>query len=394
MTWETVRLGDLLGDVVTGFASRDNLDEGVFQIRMNNLSSDSQWDWSKKRRVRPTERQFASAMVRPGDVIFNATNSPELVGKSGLMPELDEPAVISNHFLRLRVRPDLLDSAYLQHWLLQQFARGVFRARAKAWINQATLDRAALMSMPIPLPPLPEQRRIAAILDEADALRQNLSKSAAQLQAFPAARFQAHDKSSWRRAVVSDVSDLQGGLTVNARRASLPMSAGYLRVANVFRGTVDLSEVKEMGVTSSELERTRLQQGDVVVVEGHGNVAEVGRAAMIDHLPEAPLTHQNHLFRLRPRADAISGRFLELAINAPAAREYIRRVVNTTSGLNTLNATSIRSLPILVAPLAAQREIEVEIVAIVDSLRRTQARQRAVDTLFASLQHRAFRGEL
>lgn len=394
MRWETVPLGSLIHDVATGFASRDDLDEGVFQIRMNNLTSDSHWDWSKRRRVTPSARQLSSSLVEPGDVVFNATNSPDLVGKSGLMPLLDEPAVISNHFLRLRTRADLLVPAYLQHWLVQQFAHGIFRAKAKTWINQATLDRSVLLALRLPLPPLPEQRRIAAILDEADALRAKRRRTTALLNDIPAVVFDSYDKSRWDVATLADVAHLQGGITLNARRGALPAKANYLRVANVFRGSIDLSELKETGVTDREIARTRLQVDDVLVVEGHGNRAEVGRAALIETPPDEELTHQNHLFRLRPITGRVTGRVLELALNCARSREYFRRVANTTSGLNTLNATNVRALSLRVPPIGMQQAIAADVERARSARGSAQQHESHLDGLFASLQHRAFRGEL
>ena len=391
MSWETVRLGQEIRDVAVGFASAQNLAEGTFQIRMNNLTRDNQWDWTQRRRVTATSKQLAAA-VRAGDVIFNATNSPDLVGKSGLMPELDEPAVISNHFMRLR--PSIsLHNAYLAHWLRRQFDLGTFRARAKAWINQATVSRELLLGLFIPLPPLSEQRRLAAILDEADMLRRKRGDSLQKLGEAADAFFAAQADDQWARTTVQQVADLQGGLTVNSRRQQLA-HVEYLRVANVLRGRLDLTHVKSLGVTQAEVERTRLELNDVVLVEGHGNLDEVGRAARIPDIGAKVLTHQNHLFRLRPKPRVITGAFLERSLNSGSGREHLRRVANTTSGLNTLNATSVRSTPIRLPPIAVQEALDRDLESIFKLSRRAQRSLEEIDALFASLQHRAFRGEL
>ena len=110
--------------------------------------------------------------------------------------------------------------------------------------------------------------------------------------------------------------------------------------------------------------------------------------------PSADLTHQNHLFRLRPNAERVLGRFLELVLNSSDSREYFRRVANTTSGLNTLNATSVRSLRMRLAPPAIQDEVVREVDGVSNSIRAAERSSAQLDELFASLQHRAFRGEL
>ncbi|WP_434968851.1 hypothetical protein [Microbacterium sp. bgisy207] len=181
---------------------------------------------------------------------------------------------------------------------------------------------------------------------------------------------------------------------MNARRATLPQRAGYLRVANVFRGAIDTTEIKELGVSRAELERTRIRLGDLLVVEGHGNLDEVGRAALVTALPSADLTHQNHLFRLRPNGERVLGRFPELVLNSSDSRKYFRRVANTTSGLKTLNATSVRSLRMRLAPLSVQNEIVRELDSVSNAIRAAESSSTELDELFAALQHRAFRGEL
>src|SRR6266852_9027793 len=138
---------------------------------MNNITTQGQLDLTKKRRVPRDTPHLEKYLVRPGDVLFNATNSLELVGKTAFFPGLEEPAVFSNHFLRLRPHADRLDGRYLSRWLNLQFERGRFKGMSRQWVNQATINRDALLAMRLPVPPLSEQRRIADILDGADALR-------------------------------------------------------------------------------------------------------------------------------------------------------------------------------------------------------------------------------
>ncbi len=137
----TVALGDLLSDIRPGFACGDNLDEGVFQIRMHNITRDGELLLKSRRRISPQNKQIAKALLEPGDVLFNATNSPELVGKTAIFLGCDEPAAFSNHFIRLRAHEGQLDSRYLTRWLHREFQRGYFKAKAKQWVNQATFSK-------------------------------------------------------------------------------------------------------------------------------------------------------------------------------------------------------------------------------------------------------------
>ena len=174
-------LGDVLVEARPGFAYGDDAADGVFQIRMNNITTEGQLDLSKKRHVPRDSRNIDRYLVEPGDVLFNATNSPDLVGKTAYFPGLEWPAVFSNHFLRLRPDADRLDGRFLARWLNFQFQRGRFKGMCRQWVNQATVNRDGLLAMQIRVPPLPEQRRIAEILDKMDALRAKRRAALAQL---------------------------------------------------------------------------------------------------------------------------------------------------------------------------------------------------------------------
>ena len=113
-------------------------------------------------------------------MLFNCTNSQELVGKTALSRERTDPVTFSNHFYRIRTKKSELDPEFLALWLADQFARGVFGRGCVRWVNQATYRNDRLVELKIPLPPLAEQKRIAAKLHKADKIR-NKRKQLLQL---------------------------------------------------------------------------------------------------------------------------------------------------------------------------------------------------------------------
>ena len=333
-------------------------------------------------------------LVRPDDVLFNATNSPEGLGKSIVVGELDEPAVFSNHFLRLRVDPAQLDSHYLHRWLQAQFASGVFKAMARQWVNQATVERIQLLSLAVPLPALAEQRRIAAILDQADALRNARREALDLLAGLAPALFEDLFRPIPRGATTfGDLAEVQGGLQVTSARSKLPQSAPYLRVANVHRNQLDLSVVKDIQVTPVELARTGLLEGDLLFVEGHANPLEVGRVAMWDgSIPGC--THQNHLIRGRLDTSRCHPVFATYWLNSPRGAAHFRREGKTTSGLNTISASTVRSAPMLLPPIELQREFATKVGEISAQREAAQRSLATLEDLLRSTQARAFSGQL
>lgn len=161
---------------------------------------------------------------------------------------------------------------------------------------------------------------------------------------------------------VDDIAEVQGGLQVTSKRSSLALEVPYLRVANVGRGLLSLDEVKLIRVTPSELSRSRLAPGDLLVVEGHGNKDEIGRVALWNGEIET-CVHQNHLIRIRCREGVVVPRFLEAYMNSEVGRRALLRAANTTSGLNTISTGDVRQVPVPLPPLGQQRRISAVLEA-------------------------------
>ena len=154
------------------------------------------------------------------------------------------------------------------------------------------------------VPPLAEQQRIVEILDRAAAIQRLRKAAEDKAREIVPALFvdmfgdPATNPKGWRAVALDEHCDVQGGVQVSAKRANHPVELPYLRVANVYRGILDLSEIKNIRVTEAEAQRTRLNLGDILMVEGHGNPNEVGRAAVWDDSIKN-CTHQNHLLTSR-----------------------------------------------------------------------------------------------
>ena len=188
--WEIARLGDLVW-LKTGFAcAKKNLvsqEEGLPHLRPFNIGTNGEVDLS---RVYYIPRDFRDGIdqyaLKPGHVLFNNTNSVELVGKTALVREPLQCG-FSNHITRLTVKlPEHLDPAWLALALRYLWATGYFAERCNRWIGQAGINTKMLARVEIPLPSFPEQRRIVAYLDAVQAhittLRQAQEAAAAELE--------------------------------------------------------------------------------------------------------------------------------------------------------------------------------------------------------------------
>jgi restriction endonuclease S subunit len=155
----------------------------------------------------------------------------------------------------------------------------------------------------------------------------------------------------------------------------------------VHRSALDLSEVKEIGATGEEIETKGLQSGDVLVVEGHASVEEIGRAALWDR-PES-LLFQNHLFRVRAK-DSHRAAFLLEWINGRAGRAYIRTVAKSTSGLNTINSTVLKAMPVPEVSLDAQDALMGELELVDSGTSTVRHEESAIASVRAALLFQIF----
>ncbi len=183
--------------------------------------------------------------------------------------------------------------------------------------------------------------------------------------------------SSWAFTSVGESAGVQGGIQKQPKRKPVANFHPFLRVANVLRGRLDLDEVHNVELFDGELERFKLQPGDLLVVEGNGSPEQIGRAASWNG-QIADCVHQNHLIRVRPSA-ALDPRFLELAWSSPRVAAQLRSVASSTSGLYTLSTAKIKAIELPVAPLAEQRRI---VDALDDHLSRLDA---AAESLSAAV---------
>jgi type I restriction enzyme S subunit len=377
---KTVPLGEV-ADFINGFAFKpeDWHDGGLPIIRIQNLTDPS-------KPINLTTRQVPEKYkVRRGDILVSWSATLGVF----TWDRTDE-ALVNQHIFRVLPHESVIAHGYLKHILdgaLVSMAQHLHGATMKH------VNRGEFLATRIPLPPLDEQRRIAAILDQAASERERVTRRRDSVAGIRTALFHEMFGGYEPTDMLSDYCEVQGGLQVSTKRNALPVEVPYLRVANVYRDRLDLGEVKMLKATEAEAARTRLEPGDLLFVEGHANPNEVGRSAVWDgSIPGC--VHQNHLIRARLDSEKLLPDFAVAWFKTAEGSAHFRRAGKTTSGLNTISASQVRSALLPIPPIEEQRLFADRCRDVRRLIQKCADAAMLTNDLCASLQSRAFSGKL
>ncbi|MDA9865559.1 restriction endonuclease subunit S [bacterium] len=363
---------------------------------MNNVETDGSWNWEKERRV-PVPKKIDELLVQQGDILFNATNSPELVGKTALVAQTSEPTTFSNHFIRLRVDEVRVSPAFAARYLQYERERGVFSNICKKWVNQASVSREDLLARKIPLPPLDEQRRIAGILDQADALRRLRTRALDKLGTLGQAIFhemfgerQAGNE-AWPRTQLSELVSPDDRINYGVVQPGShdPEGVPIIRVADLTKPYIDFESVKRISPEiDAEYGRSRLKGGEILI----GCVGSVGTTVIAPAEFEGANVARA-VARVPLDSTLCEPKFVAEQLRSQKVQNYFTQEVRLVAQ-PTLNIKQIRETKIVLPPKQDQESFAKR-TAEVDRKKVDFANALAAsDRLFASLQSSAFKGEL
>ncbi|EAZ9180946.1 restriction endonuclease subunit S [Salmonella enterica] len=163
----------------------------------------------------------------------------------------------------------------------------------------------------------------------------------------------------WEWCLFEDIVDIQSGITKGRNLASRKLiTVPYLRVANVQRGYLDLSEVKEIDIPEEEKDKYHVIKGDLLITEG-GDWDTVGRTTVWCH--DWYIANQNHVFKGRIIGQDIDPYWLETYMNSPYSRNYFARASKQTTNLASINKTQLRGCPVAIPPGSEAEKIMLKL---------------------------------
>lgn len=300
----------------------------------------------------------------------------------------------------MKAKPsEKVDRDYLYYFLKQDELFRLIDGLSQRTAGQSGIDMDALKGYPMLLPPLAEQKRIAAILDKADAIRRKRQEAIQLADNFLRSVFldmfgdPVTNPKGWDLVLLGNhIKHANNGLS---RRRKTDENIGdiVLRLQDVhYDGIRFGKELNRIKLEAKEKSRYSLDIGDLLFVRVNGNPEYVGRSAVYEGFYEE-VFHNDHLIRIKVK-DSFNSEFLSYMFNLPGGKKIISGKTKTSAGQHTISQGGIESLEFIIPPIDLQNRF----VEIKSKLKKQRIKQTSsfneLNHSFNSLSQKAFAGEL
>ena len=339
-------------------------------------------------------RNSSATLLPPGTVLFSTRAS---IGKIAVA---DRECSTNQGFCNFIPAVDVMDSWYLAYYL------AVVTEDIVALAGRTTfpeVGRKKLRAFSIPVPPLYQQRQVVSHLrkcmDRIDEIRKLNSeaaiKAAALLPSSLAATF-AELRDTYPTATVGDCL-IESRYGTSRRCDAGASAAPVLRIPNVVRGRISLDNLRYCELSNEELERFRIDSGDILVVRTNGSPDLVGRCAVhVDS--DRSFAFASYLIRLRVDPGKVLPVFLMFFLTSTMGRDAIAAIRRTSAGQFNINVQNLRGIRLPLPPLAIQGKVaerlteQRDVAAAIAANQTTHAAD--ADLLMNAVLRRAFAGDL
>ena len=332
------------------------------------------------------EKHAIKKVIRGDTLILNAAHNADYVAsKTFRASQPTFGTLATGEWLIVRPDEKVLDAAFVNHWINARHTRSQLREL----VNGIHLYPKDVARLKISLPPLPEQRRIAAILDQAETLRCQRRAALAQLDSLTQSLFlnmfgdPRENPRSWRVSPVGEYSDCI--VPGRDKPKSFTGVVPWITTANLNHLGKTIGSTGGLALSQSEIEVVRAK----VIPSGSVVISCVGDLGIIS-MAGVPMVINQQLHSFQCHAE-LNNVFL---MHCLAFQKAFMLAKASSTTLPYMNKTVCNSIPVIVPPLALQQTFATRIQAI-ESLKAThRAALAELNALFASLQQRAFAGKL
>lgn len=313
------------------------------------------------------------------------------VGPTNFAPER---CCIGRGLAAIRSDPTKCSQRYIRYYL-QRFesdiaARGV--GSTFTAINRKDIER-----LKLPIPPLPEQKRIVELLDEANALRKLRAQADRRTADLIPAIFQemfGDPGTNQKKWPVSTAGDLMTICQYGTCQKPVedPSGTPLIRMNNILAdGRIDLTNLKFINLQDGDLAKYQLAQGDVLFNRTNSRDL-VGKTGLWDSHQEA--VPASYFIRLRLNADKEHPQHFTTFMNLPFMKDRLKAMARGAVGQANINAQELRSINLPVPPISLQRTFAARFADVREMVVSQAVSYRRLDDLFQALLDKAFKGEI
>ncbi len=389
-------LSNISEDITPGFACRPNQDKsGALQLRPYSITSEGKIDLSQSKFVKCDNAQLLKYKLEEGDILFNNTNSPELVGKTALFSDKIN-CVFSNHITRIRINKESADPGYIARYLNNLFTTKVFYTRCQQWVNQAAIPKTELGKLSVPLPPITVQRKISSILEKAESAREKRREANRLTDEFLKSSFldmfgdPLRNEKKWKKVRAGDFVDVLTGYAFKSNeyvdnKNGVKLCGGLI----VLPGKIEWLKANHWSKNNTAgLKQFWLANNDIVIAMDRPWIQSGFKIGVIkkDDLPALLVQRTARL-----RGKGINQFYLYYTFKHKAFEVQCKPTETTVPHISP---NDIKSYKIPLPPIDLQQKF-ADLVQKVETLKEKQRKsEKELDNLFNSLMQRAFRGEI
>ena len=392
MSWNFGKVSDI-GDVISGFAFKSTwFGEGSAKvIRIGDLKDGLieidgavSFDSSQHR----VKEQFK---IKNGDILMALSGAT--VGKIAVADSSVEGAYLNQRVAIIRGRkPE--HCKYLKHVfsgsLLQKL---LMNAGGAAQPNLSPKD---LASMEIPLPPLAEQKRIASILDKADAICRKRQQAIDLADEFLRAVFLdmfGDPVTNPKNFPVGTIRDFVETANYGSSAKASEVDGKYpiLRMGNItYSGAIDMTDLKYIDLSEKDKPKYLVTKGDLLFNRTNSKEL-VGKTAVYDG--ENSVAIAGYLIRVRTN-DKGNTHYISGYLNSAHGKVTLQNICKSIVGMANINAQEMQDIPILIPPVDLQNKYRDIVLSVKEKLTKHQKALTFNSDLFGSLSQKAFSGNL
>jgi type I restriction enzyme S subunit len=394
--WESVKLGEICAITSGhGFKFNEYSNAGVKLLRINNVTF-GQIIWDQIAFL-PEHyiQEYPKLVLNEGDILI-ALNRPILGNqlKIGIMKKNDSPAILYQRVGRIDIRDNKkIDPIFLYILMRTSFFLKQLAAKLSG-SDQPYINPTEMVKITIPLPPLPVQRQIVAVLEQAEAVKRQRQEADALTGVLLQSVFYemfgdpVRNELGWVFARLDELcSIITDGEHVTPRRTDSGIFLLSARnIQNHYISTTDVDFIDEEEYT--RLSKHLIPQNGDVLVSCSGTVGRVTRVNV---------DYKFQLVRsvaiMRPIMEKIDPIYLEYSFDTQFMEDQISKCVHQSSQANLFQGM-IRKLSIPLPPLALQQQFALVVQDIERIRERQEESKREIDVLFDGLMAGAFGGEL